>query len=103
MKWILSGPALVCDSDVCSKAYVWMKVFTPRFSWWVMQVKQGAEPQSAEANPRVSAFLTTQQIPVTRKDETHLFLKFSALALPVNEPCELFFFIYDAKQQKALR
>jgi hypothetical protein len=65
-------------------------------------VKQGAGQQSAEANPRVSAFLPTQQIPVTKKDETHLFLKFSALALPVNEPCELFFFIYDAKQQKVL-
>jgi hypothetical protein len=65
-------------------------------------VKQGAEQQSTEANPRVSAFLTPQQLPVIRKDETHLFLKFSALALPVNEPCELFFFIYDAKAQKVL-
>lgn len=66
-------------------------------------MKQGSELQSTESNPRVSAFLTPQQMPVTKKDETHLFLKFSALALPVNEPCELFFFIYDAKQQKVLR
>ena len=66
------------------------------------QVKQGSELQ-AETSPRVSAFLTPQQMTITKKDETHLFLKFSALALPVSEPCELFFFIYDAKQQKVLR
>ena len=68
-----------------------------------VQVKQGSEQQSTETNPRVSAFLTPSQVPHLRKDETHLFLKFSALALPVNEPCELFFFIYDAKQSKVLR
>ena len=67
------------------------------------QVKQGSELQSKETSPRVSAFLTPQQMSLAKKDETHLFLKFSALALPVNEPCELFFFIYDAKQQKVLR
>ena len=66
-------------------------------------MKQGSEQQLTESNPRVSAFLSPQQLPLTRKDETHLFLKFSALALPVNEPCELFFFIYDAKAQKVLR
>ena len=38
-----------------------------------------------------------------KRDEHHLFVKFSALALPVNEPCELFFFIYDGRQSKVLR
>lgn len=47
--------------------------------------------------------LATQQTPVAKRDEHHLFLKFSALALQVNEPCELFFFLYDARQAKLLR
>jgi len=38
-----------------------------------------------------------------KRDEHHLFVNFSALALPVNEPCELFFFIYDGRQSKTLR
>ncbi len=37
------------------------------------------------------------------RDEHHLFVKFSALALPVNEPCELFFFVYDGRVSKVLR
>ena len=41
--------------------------------------------------------LTTQSAPIPKREELHLFLKFSALALPVNEPCELLFFIYDAR------
>ena len=40
---------------------------------------------------------------IPRREELHLFLKFSALALPVNEPCELFFFIYDASMSKMIR
>ena len=38
-----------------------------------------------------------------KKEEHHLFLKFSALALPVNEPCDLLFFLYDGKLNKVLR
>ena len=38
-----------------------------------------------------------------KKEEHHLFLKFSALALPVQEPCDLLFFLYDGKQNKVLR
>ena len=44
---------------------------------------------------------TTTNPPV--RDEHHLFVKFSALALPVNEPCDLFFFIYDGRLSKVLR
>lgn len=47
--------------------------------------------------------LAAGQSPVVKRDEQHLFLKFSALALPVNEPCELFFFIYDGRMSKVLR
>ncbi len=45
----------------------------------------------------------TTQPNSTQKDEHHIFLKFSALALQVNEPCELYFFLYDARQSKTLR
>ena len=54
-------------------------------------------------NRKSYVHLTTQPAPLPKRDEHHLFLKFSALALPVNEPCELFFFIYDAKLSKTLR
>ena len=54
-------------------------------------------------NRKSYVHLTTQPAPAPKRDEHHLFLKFSALALPVNEPCELFFFIYDAKVYKTLR
>ena len=67
------------------------------------QAKQGSELQFRDTSPQLSAFLTPQQMSIAKKVETHLFLKYSALALPINEPCELFSFIYDAKLQKVLR
>lgn len=47
--------------------------------------------------------VTTHSTPIPKRDEHHLFLKFSALALQINEPCELLFFMYDARQSKVLR
>ena len=40
---------------------------------------------------------------IPRRVELHLLLEFLALALPVNEPSEVFFFIYDASISKVIR
>ena len=39
----------------------------------------------------------------SKREEHHITLKFEALALPLNEPCELFFFLYDARMSRILR
>eukprot|EP00731_Ephydatia_muelleri_P021157 Em0013g884a len=38
----------------------------------------------------------------SKREEHHLLLKFEALVLPINEPCELFFFLYDARVTRIL-
>ncbi len=58
---------------------------------------------STHTQKRKSYLQITSQPNSTQKDEHHIFLKFSALALQVNEPCELYFFLYDARQSKTLR
>lgn len=66
-------------------------------------MKQWSQQQNNEPGNRKSYIpLAPQQSSLPKRDEHHLFLKFSALALPVNEPCELLFFIYDGRQSKVL-
>lgn len=67
----------------------------------VSQQQQTGEPvASINRKSYIHIGPTSGNAPV--KDEHHLFVKFSALALPVNEPCELFFFIYDGRLSKVL-
>lgn len=66
-------------------------------------MKQVAQQQSSEAGNRKSYIHMGSPVSTAlARDERHLFVKFSALALPVNEPCELFFFIYDGRLSKVL-
>jgi hypothetical protein len=68
--------------------------------------------QNAEAPPQATpSSAVPGQVKVSRaalpptapkKEEHHLFLRFSALALQVNEPCDIFFFLYDGKLNKVL-
>ncbi|XP_064383161.1 dedicator of cytokinesis protein 1-like [Halichondria panicea] len=68
----------------------------------IKQVSQQQSSSDSVANKRKSYMQITTQPNSTQKDEHHIFLKFSALALQVNEPCELYFFLYDARQSKTL-
>ena len=56
---------------------------------------------SPSQNPTSIIHLASSAIP--RREELHLFLTFSALALHVNESLEVFFFIYDASMSKVIR
>ncbi|XP_019859385.1 PREDICTED: dedicator of cytokinesis protein 1 isoform X1 [Amphimedon queenslandica] len=77
-----------------------MKLFKSMRS--ISQQNSESTPATASLPGQVKVSRAVAVSTAPKKEEHHLFIKFSALALPVNEPCDLLFFLYDGKLNKIL-